>query len=401
MLRLSALLALSSLPFATPLARILEGQEAVRVEAVGYVTEVDPELLRLQAAAVASYADYAHRIYRTCEELAVELDEATRAFVADPGAERLEAARAAWLAARREYGKTEVLRFYNGPIDNPTTGVETFLNAWPLDETYIDGGPGGGIVGDREQFPNLSATVLELLNERGGEANISIGWHAVEFLLWGQDESDDGPGARPWTDFVAGEAASAKRRGEYLLVCSALLVEHHERLTAAWEPEIEDNFRAAFLSAPAEASFRKVLAGMTILSGFEMSGERLAVAYETQDQEEEHSCFSDNTHVDFLADQEGILAVFRGGEDPGRIGVADVARHVNGKLAAQLERELEAGLAAIAAIPVPFDQAIRGADDEPQRQAVLAALIALEDQARTLATLGLVLGHDIALQPGG
>jgi hypothetical protein len=52
-------------------------------------------------------------------------------------------------------------------------------------------------------------------------------------------------------------------------------------------------------------------------------------------------------------------------------------------------------------MPVPFDQAILGPDERPARQAVLAALIAIEDQARSLATLGLVLGHDIALQPGG
>ena len=140
---------------------------------------------------------------------------------------------------------------------------------------------------------------------------------------------------------------------------------------------------------------------MTILSGFELSGERLAVAYETQDQEEEHSCFSDNTHIDFLSNQEGIMAVFLGSEEGNGGGVWDVARAVNEPLAQQLKRELEISLRAIRAMPVPFDQGILGPDNAPNRQAVLRALVALERQASSLAVLGAFLGHDIALQPGG
>lgn len=364
----------------------------------------DGALLELQRAAVERYATVAHDLYLECERLAVAQLEAVEAFVAAPDAAGLELARRRWLEARRVYGRTEALRFYSGPIDDPGEGVETFLNAWPLDEAYIDaveGASGGGIIGSPERYPNLSATMLVLLNERGGEANVSIGWHAVEFLLWGQDLSAEGPGARPWTDFQDGGAAHADRRREYLRLCAALLVEHHRKVREAWAPGTPENYRARFLAEDPRASFRKVLAGMTILSGFEMSGERLAVAYETRDQEEEHSCFSDNTHVDFLADQEGLLALWRGGEGEGAVGVRDVARAASPSLAAQIERDLEATLAAIRAMPVPFDQAILGPDERPARQAVLAALVAIEDQARSLATLGLVLGHDIALQPGG
>jgi putative iron-regulated protein len=368
----------------------------------------DGALLELQRAAVERYATVAHDLYLECERLALAQLEAVEAFVAAPDAAGLELARRRWLEARRVYGRTEALRFYSGPIDDPGEGVETFLNAWPLDEAYIDaveGASSAGIIGDPERYPNLSATMLVLLNERGGEANVSIGWHAVEFLLWGQDRSAEGPGARPWTDFQDGGAPHADRRREYLRLCAALLVEHHRKLREAWAPDTPENYRARFLAEDPRASFRKVLAGMTILSGFEMSGERLAVAYETRDQEEEHSCFSDNTHVDFLADQEGILALWRGGDGgelpEGAVGVREVARAASPSLAAQIERDLEATLAAIRAMPVPFDQAILGPDERPARQAVLAALIAIEDQARSLATLGLVLGHDIALQPGG
>jgi putative iron-regulated protein len=364
----------------------------------------DPDAVR--RAVLAGYAGFAHRVYARSAELAAELRGRIEALVREPSAERLEEARRAWLAGREVYGMTEVLRFYSGPIDDPETGVETLVNAWPLDEAYVDAVEGRdecGIINDPARYPHLDNTLLELWNERGGEANVAVGWHAIEFLLWGQDRSADGPGARPYTDYVAGAAPNAERRGRYLLLCGDLLVTHLELVRDAWAPDAA-GFRARFLAAPADESLRDVLAGMAILSGFEMAGERLAVAYETQDQEEEHSCFSDNTHRDFVANQRGILAVWRGGADAlggAGPGIREAARLVDPELARALDLDLAAALAAIEALPVPFDQAILGADDAPGRRAVLAALLALERQTETLAALALAFGFEIALHPGG
>ena len=353
---------------------------------------------------IEGYADFAHRLYSDCVERAKSLDRALEDFLKEPSEETLASARDAWLHARRIYGQTEVLRFYNGPIDNPRDGVETFLNAWPLDEAYIDyveGDPGSGIINDPTNYPNLSGALLTLLNERGGEANIAIGWHAVEFLLWGQDHDVAGAGKRSFTDYQLDGNANAARRGEYLRICGDLVVEHHEQVRDAWAKE-RDNYRASFLADSEGESLRKILAGMIVLSGFEMSGERLAVAYETQDQEEEHSCFSDNTHIDFIADQEGILAVYfgeeRGGVGP---GVQVLAREAAPKLAERIEKLLIESLDAIRGMPVPFDMAIRGDDSSENRKAVLRALVALERQSEALATLALVFGFEIAIQPGG
>ena len=106
------------------------------------------------------YADSAHRLYKECEEEAREVQRTIRDFLAQRDAFHLERAREAWLEARESYGLTEVLRFYNGPIDDPKVGVETLLNAWPLDEAYIDaveGKPGSGIINDAVMllFPAL------------------------------------------------------------------------------------------------------------------------------------------------------------------------------------------------------------------------------------------------------
>ena len=151
-------------------------------------------------AAVEHYAAGVHAAYAASLASATELDEAIDAFVADPTDDTLAAAKDAWLAARDDYGLTEAFRFYGGPIDNEEDGPEGLINAWPLDEAYIDyveGDPAAGIINDPDAYPTIDAELVTSLNEQGGEANISTGWHAIEFLLWGQDLSADGPGARP------------------------------------------------------------------------------------------------------------------------------------------------------------------------------------------------------------
>ncbi len=353
---------------------------------------------------VQGHAQFAFGLYAECEKRSEELAAALRSFVALPSEETHLAAKRAWLAGRAVYGKTEVLRFSGGPIDNARDGVETLLNAWPLDESYIDGvqgDPSAGIIQNPERYPNLSGTLLGLLNERGGEANVAVGWHAVEFLLWGQDFDPKGPGARTFRDYLPEHAPFAERRALYLVTCGDLLALHHSQLTQAWAAEA-DNYRAEWEAGPEDTAVRGALTGMLVLSGFEMAGERLAVAYETRDQEEEHSCFSDNTHRDFIANQQGIMAVYHGQAGGGvGPGLRAIAHRLLPELADQLDERLEATMGALRAMPVPFDQAVRGKDDAPGRKAVLAALVALEQQTASLSTLALSLGFEIAIQPGG
>ena len=135
---------------------------------------------------------------------ALALQQTIAAFVAAPSADGLAAARKAWLEAREFYGQSEAFRFYGGPIDDDK-GPESRLNALPLDESFIDGvkdQPQAGLINDRKIA--LTKKTLASYNERGGEENISTGWHAIEFLLWGQDFNDAGPGQRSFEDFVDG-----------------------------------------------------------------------------------------------------------------------------------------------------------------------------------------------------
>ena len=353
---------------------------------------------QLRAEVVRGYAGHVHRLYTECTAAADALQKAVAAMLATPNDESLAAARAAWVDARRSYVQTEALRFYDGPID----AIEGYLNAWPIDEAFVDyvvGAPDSGIVNDPKRYPHIAETVLMFANEHGGEANVSVGWHAIEFLLWGQDRRDDGPGDRPASDYVVGVGKNAERRREYLRVVTALLRRQLGELAAAWAPDA-DNYRRRFEADPA-AAVRKMFTGITILTAFELTGERMAVAYETQDQEQEHSCFSDTSCQDFEADQLGIVRVLRGDAKTGAPGLLALVAGADAALAKSLDRQLTVTLERIRKIPQPFDVAMRGADDAPGRVAIRKALEALEQQAELLTFAGNALGFELPLQPAG
>jgi putative iron-regulated protein len=347
---------------------------------------------------VTAYADGVLASYRASASSAKTMDAAIDAFLAAPTEATLAAARKAWLNARGDYGVTEAFRFYDGPIDDPDGGPEGLINAWPMDEKYIDyveGEPNAGIVNAVADFPTIDADTLAALNEQGAETNIATGWHAIEFLLWGQDLSEAGPGDRPVTDYTT--HPNAKRRGTYLRVVSDQLVANLDGLVAAWSPGA-DTYRAEFLALPAKDALAKIVKGAGELSRGELAGERMNVAYEARSQEDEHSCFSDNTTNDIVANAKGIAMVLTG-SFPGATGpsVLGLVRARDAKLAGQLEADLDASLKAVAAIPAPFDALLAPdvSDDDPKRASVLTAIRALEAQTDTIVKAASKLGLKI------
>ncbi len=351
-------------------------------------------------AAVATYADGVFASYAATVESATAMDAAIDAFIADPTDLTMQAAKDAWLAARDDYGLTEAFRFYGGPIDDEENGPEGLINAWPMDEAYVDyveGDAEAGIVNDPAGYPTIDAALLESLNESGGETNISTGWHAIEFLLWGQDLSDEGPGTRPASDYV--DAANADRRGAYLATASDLLLGHLQSLAAAWDPAVGVNFRSEFLALDPEAAMTNILTGIGELSRGELAGERMNVAYSERSQEDEHSCFSDNTTADLVANATGIEMVVTASYPGGVTGtsVLDVLASVDPELATQLGEQIAASVAAVAAIPAPFDQHLRDGvpDSDPGRMSILAGIEALEAQTPAIVSAAEALGLTI------
>src|SRR5262245_18843097 len=257
------------------------------------------DLTSIKRSVVADYATVAYATYQDALEGARSLAGCVDSFLAAPGEDSLNHARQAWIDARIPYAQTEAFRFYDGPID----AVEGLINSWPTDESlidYVEGEPAAGVINQPDRYPQVTPNLIVSLNEKGGEKNITAGFHAIEFLLWGQDLNDDGPGQRSYKDFVDGHAPHADRRRQYLREAARLLVRNLEAVSAEWAPDIASNYRARFLALPPNDALADILKGVGILSGSELAGERLTVPYETKEQEDEHSCFSDNTQRDLL-----------------------------------------------------------------------------------------------------
>ena len=336
---------------------------------------------------VAHYADIVHAGYEDSYRRGVALQSALQTLTDRPSAASLEAAKNAWKRARIPYGQTEAFRFYGGPIDD-ADGPEGQLNAWPMDESYVDyvqGNPCAGIIND----PDAPITQEHLLafNEQGGEENVSLGYHAIELLLWGQDLSADGPGARPVSDYL-----QAPRRVQYLHTVAAQLVADLQFLVQEWAPRQTGNFRAAFLSQEPNEALRQILVGIGTLSRSELAGERMAVALESSDQEDEHSCFSDNTHVDIIRNAQGIQNVIEGRyvRSNGTVMAGPgILALLQGERRAELHRQMRNAMAAVHTIQPPFDREIV---TPIGRQRVQAAIHALRAQAEAIVNAAADLG---------
>ncbi|WP_420848089.1 imelysin family protein [Photobacterium sanctipauli] len=285
-------------------------------------------------AVVEHYADIAHAVYSDSLSTAQSLDKAIDAFIASPSQATLDKARQAWKQARVPYQQSEVFRFGNAVVDD----WEGQLNAWPLDEGLIDyvaddyqyelgneGAKANIIANKAIQVGNtkldvekITPELLAELNEIGGsEANVATGYHAIEFLLWGQDLNGTkaGAGERQYTDFAYGEACTngnCDRRREYLKAASELLQTDLSWMEQQWSADVASNYRAELLADSADNGLRKMLFGMGSLSLGELAGERMKVALEANSTEDEHDCFSDNTHNSHYYNEQGIYNVYTG-----------------------------------------------------------------------------------------
>ncbi|MFT7116557.1 MAG: putative iron-regulated protein [Rhodoferax sp.] len=345
----------------------------------------------------AHYAVLVSANYADTLAAAQALQASIRAFTTQPSVKTLDAARQSWLAAREFYGQTEAFRFYGGPIDDEN-GPEGRINAWPMDESFVDsvqGRPNGGLINNRE-FP-INKKNLVTQNERGGEENIATGWHAIEFFLWGQDLSEDGPGNRNFEDFVDGKAPNADRRRQYLTVVTELLVDDLSALVQAWAPNTKTNYRARFAKG-GEESVRKMLLGLGSLSRGELAGERLEVALNSQDQEDEHSCFSDNTHRDAVTNAQGIQNVWLGTykrADGSLItgpSLRDLVQTKDAAMADKTTKQITTSVTYAQGIQAPFDREIIGGKEAPGRQRIQNTIDSLKQQSKDLVAAAKAIG---------
>ncbi|MEM7069763.1 MAG: imelysin family protein [Pseudomonadota bacterium] len=376
-------------------------------------------------AIVKNYADIALAKYEDSLTTAKSLDAAIAAFIAAPSEATQSAAKEAWIAARVPYQQTEAYRFGNAIVDD----WEGKVNAWPLDEGLIDYvDPSYGTESDENTLytanvvANASITIngeavdassitpaflSENLHEAGEiEANVATGYHAIEFLLWGQDlnGNDKGAGGRSYTDFDTANCTNGNcdRRAEYLRAASKLLISDLEEMVGNWKndgaarKEVEEN--------PSNG-LSTILTGMGSLSYGELAGERMKLGLLLHDPEEEHDCFADNTHNSHLYDAVGIQNVYLGSYkrvDGTVVSGPSLAQLVAEKDAA-LNNELTTKLAATvgkmeamaerAATVEAYDQMI-GEGNAEGNATVQAAIDALVDQTRSIERVVSLLDLD-------
>ena len=145
-----------------------------------------------------------------------------------PPTPRCRPAKEAWLAARDDYGLTEAFRFYGGPIDNEENGPEGLINAWPMDEAYVDyvdGDPTPGSSTTRPATRPSTRSCSSRSTRAAARRTSRPAGTPIEFLLWGQDLSEDGPG-----DASGGRLRRRRRTPTaartYLATASDLLLGH-------------------------------------------------------------------------------------------------------------------------------------------------------------------------------
>ncbi|ABL02446.1 imelysin, Metallo peptidase, MEROPS family M75 [Candidatus Ruthia magnifica str. Cm (Calyptogena magnifica)] len=321
--------------------------------------EVSPLLITYANIATANYTDALND--------AKTLKEKLKYFTNRPTIVLMENAKAAWLNARESYGQIEAFRLSNGPIDaeegwHTSYGApEGQLNAWPLDENMIDyttnakGKKTTGNIIDTKGMLNLGGenplaidvstitpSVLAALNENGGDANVATGYHAIEFLLWGQDQDytnfmKDGvtngalvAGQRALSDYTIN--ANADRRKQYLNAAASLIVSDLESMVLAWADGDSTNYKAALLGKNSDVTknidtkvaLKQIFSGLGVFIKSELANERIAVAVLTPSEEDEHSCFSDNTHRDITQNFQGFKNLLFGTYNSVDYGVAPI-----------------------------------------------------------------------------
>ncbi|EEA94983.1 imelysin. Metallo peptidase. MEROPS family M75 [Pseudovibrio denitrificans] len=365
---------------------------------------------------LATYGDIAQAAFEDSLTTAKTLQVAIDKLVAEPTEDNLKAARRAWIAARNPYQQTEVYRFGNAIVDD----WEGKVNAWPLDEgliDYVDGAYGN----ESEENPYYAANIIanakvtvageeidateitpallaDQLQEAGEvEANVATGYHAIEFLLWGQDLNGTGKGAgnRPASDFDTANCTggNCERRVQYLQAATTLLITDLEEMVAAWQA---DGAARKDLADKGEAAgIATILTGMGSLSYGELAGERMKLGLMLNDPEEEHDCFSDNTHMSHYNDVVGINNVFQGkytrvdGTVVEGASLKDLLAKADSAVSAELEGKLNASLGAFTALKTraetteAYDQMI-GEGNTEGNAVVQAAVDSLVDQTSSI-----------------
>jgi putative iron-regulated protein len=389
-----------------------------------------PAFATTPAEVATTYADIAQAKYQDSLTTAQTLQTAVDALIATPSDATLLTAKTAWLAARVPYQQTEVYRFGNPIVDD----WEGRVNSWPLDEgliDYVDASYGGLSEENPLSLLNVIATpkftlsgtdidattitpalIRDTLHEADGiESNVASGYHAIEFLLWGQDLNGTGPGAgaRSFTDYIQGDGCTngnCDRRAAYLSSATDMLVTDLADMAANWA---DGGPARMTVTADPKVALNALLKGMGSLAYGEVAGQRMKLGLMLNDPEEEHDCFSDNTYnshyYDGLGMQNAYLASYTR-VDGTVVSGASVSALVAAKdpaVDAQLRAELDATMVALGAIKTAAEGGLAydmmlAPGNAAGEALVMGGVNALVTQTASVQRAVAVLGLDAAFE---
>jgi putative iron-regulated protein len=268
--------------------------------------------------------------------------------------------------------------------------------------------------GKQVDASKISKTLLsETLHEIDEvESNVATGYHVIEFLVWGQDlnGTEPGAGSRAATDFSLSNCTggNCERRRDYLKSATDLLVDDLQDMVNNWEA---NGAAVADLEKKGnKGALATMLTGMGSLAYGELAGERTKLGLMLHDPEEEHDCFSDNTHWSHYYDAKGIKNVYIGKYSDGNgtnvsvASLSDLVKANNPALDQEMLAKLDATekamdkMVAQAKNGNTFDVLI-GSGNVPGNKIVMDVVDALVDQTKTTEKIILALGlEDISIE---
>jgi putative iron-regulated protein len=225
---------------------------------------LNPEL---SASAKEIALEYVQQIDTDFKQAGIEIEkfQSSIATLTDQtNIENLNLSKQAWLNAHSAYELTTLHRYYATQLMGEQDSLVLMqlqyqINHWPIVPGYIDyvdGYPDSGIVHDINV--NLNADSLREQHGFFDVSEVTLGFHAIEFLLWGYDADSV---ARPATDFDAVleltpkeiesgytlEQLSNNRRRLFLSVVVDTLVKDFLALQSLWlaeEPSISQRIES-------------------------------------------------------------------------------------------------------------------------------------------------------------
>jgi putative iron-regulated protein len=354
-------------------------------------------------AEIDGYVQLVHDSYASALNIAQAMKAAIDDFLAKPDDNTLARARDAWTIARRDWEQTEAFRFYDGPIDvsDAAIGPHQRLDGWPVDPAAIDyvaDNPTSGIVNDM-QAPLTRATLLARQTQSGTGRAVTTGWHAIEFLLWGEQTNAPGePGDRPVTDFLAGQPNNDRRRA-YLKLASDMLIEDLRHLVDSWDPKNRTLYADRFHLLNQREALGRIMNGIALLASQELATNRLATALDTGSRNTLTSPFSETSYQDFVFALRGLRNVWTG--DAGgetRAGLGGLVGRVDAALGQRILHALDHAEESIGALYTPLDrETLPAPADSAARREAERAIADLKRLAALIRDAGIKLGVQVFL----